>query len=171
MNEEIRIYVADLAAYNAGHLHGVWIDATDDISDMWGRIKDMLKTSPVDDAEEHAVHDYEGFNGYDLHEYESIEDIHQFACFIQEHGQLGAELLNYFCDDLPQAISALEDNYCGCFKSVADFAEDLTEQTTEIPKALEYYIDYEAMGRDMELNRDILTIELGFEDIHIFWNH
>jgi hypothetical protein len=27
MSDEIRIYVADLAAYNAGHLHGVWIDA------------------------------------------------------------------------------------------------------------------------------------------------
>ncbi len=28
MSAEIRIYVADLAAYNSGHLHGVWIDAT-----------------------------------------------------------------------------------------------------------------------------------------------
>ena len=27
MSEEIRIYVADLAAYNNGKLHGVWIDA------------------------------------------------------------------------------------------------------------------------------------------------
>ena len=30
MSEEIRIYVADLAAYNNGKLHGVWIDATQD---------------------------------------------------------------------------------------------------------------------------------------------
>ena len=29
MSAEIRIYVADLAAYNNGKLHGVWIDATD----------------------------------------------------------------------------------------------------------------------------------------------
>ncbi|WP_202940975.1 antirestriction protein ArdA [Alteromonas macleodii] len=28
MSEEISIYVADLAAYNNGILHGVWIDAT-----------------------------------------------------------------------------------------------------------------------------------------------
>ena len=27
MSEDIRIYVADLAAYNNGKLHGVWIDA------------------------------------------------------------------------------------------------------------------------------------------------
>ena len=29
-----RIYVADLAAYNAGRLHGVWIDATQDVEAM-----------------------------------------------------------------------------------------------------------------------------------------
>jgi hypothetical protein len=31
MDHEIRIYVADLAAYNNGKLHGVWINATDDM--------------------------------------------------------------------------------------------------------------------------------------------
>lgn len=31
MCDEIRIYVADLAAYNNGILHGVWIDACDDL--------------------------------------------------------------------------------------------------------------------------------------------
>jgi len=58
---EIRIYIADLAAYNNGILHGIWVDATLDIDDIWQQIKDMLKQSPVDDAEEIAIHDYEGF--------------------------------------------------------------------------------------------------------------
>ena len=42
MSEEIRIYVACLAAYNNGKLHGVWIDATDDIDDIQDQINDML---------------------------------------------------------------------------------------------------------------------------------
>ena len=45
MSEHIRIYVADLAAYNAGHLHGVWADATqelDDILAMTVRVNDYL---------------------------------------------------------------------------------------------------------------------------------
>lgn len=33
--ENPAIYVADLAAYNNGILHGVWIDATKDIADIW----------------------------------------------------------------------------------------------------------------------------------------
>ena len=37
MSDEIRIYVADLAAYNNGKLHGVWIDATSDLDDTSGR--------------------------------------------------------------------------------------------------------------------------------------
>lgn len=60
MSNEIRICVADLAAYNAGHLHGVWIDACDDIDDIWEQIKTMLADSPVENSEEYAIHDYEG---------------------------------------------------------------------------------------------------------------
>ncbi|MDQ0317767.1 antirestriction protein ArdA [Amorphus orientalis] len=42
----MRIYVADLAAYNNGILHGKWINATDDVADMSREISDMLKASP-----------------------------------------------------------------------------------------------------------------------------
>ena len=79
--------------------------------------------------------------------------------------------MNNFGGDLEQARTAAEENYCGCYKSLADFAEELTEDTTQIPENLAYYIDYERMGRDMELSGDIFTIETGYEDIHIFWNH
>ena len=60
---------------------------------------------------------------------------------------------------------------CGCYQSLADFAEELTEETTQIPENLAYYIDYERMGRDMELSGDVFTIETAFEEVHIFWNH
>lgn len=43
---EIRIYVACLAAYNNGHLHGCWIDACQDKDAVWNDIKSMLKDSP-----------------------------------------------------------------------------------------------------------------------------
>lgn len=56
MSEEIRIYVACLAAYNSGNLHGVWIDATADIDDIQDQINSMLESSPVEDAEEYAIH-------------------------------------------------------------------------------------------------------------------
>ncbi len=58
-----RIYIACLAAYNNGHLHGAWIDADQDADQIRDAIAAMLARSPVEDAEEYAIHDYEGFEG------------------------------------------------------------------------------------------------------------
>ncbi len=57
-NNTPRIYVACLASYNAGTLHGNWIDldGTEAIEDQ---ISGILKASPEEDAEEWAVHDNE----------------------------------------------------------------------------------------------------------------
>ncbi len=72
---------------------------------------------------------------------------------------------------MDDAKKATKENYCGCYKSLADYAEVLTEDLSQIPENLVFYIDYERMGRDMELSGDIYTIETSFEEIHIFWNH
>ena len=166
---EIRIYVACLAAYNDGYLHGRWIDATIGESAIWDEIKEVLKTSPIPEAEEHAIHDYEGFESLSISEYEGIESVCEKAQFIEEHGRLGAEVAEHF-SDLDTAIKALDEDYAGVYKSLAEFAEELTEQTTQIPDSLQYYIDYERMGLDLEVN-DVFTVELGNEEIHIFWSH
>lgn len=171
MNEEIRIYVADLAAYNNGRLHGVWINVCDDLDTIKTQINEMLATSPEGFSEEYAIHDYEGFGGYTLSEYEGIDAAHDIACFIAEYPDFGGELLNHFGGDLNDARTAAEENYCGCYKSLANYAQELTEETTQIPESIAYYIDYERMGRDMDLNGDVFTIEAGYETVHIFWNH
>jgi len=170
MSDKIRIYVADLAAYNAGYLHGVWIDACGELDDIKAQITEMLAASPENCAEEYAIHDYEGFGGYALGEYAGIETAHAMACFIAEYPDFGGELLNHFSGDLEEARIAAEENYCGCYHSLADYAEELTEQTAQIPENIVYYIDYERMGRDMELSGDVFTIEAGYEEVHIFWS-
>lgn len=169
MTNEIRIYVADLAAYNAGHLHGSWIDATLDVEDIQEQISSMLGCSPVEGAEEYAIHDYEGFDGYGVGEYEGIEAVHEIALFIEQHPAFGGALLNQV-SDLDEAKRAADENYCGCYKSLADYAEEVTEAATVIPEPLRNYIDYESMAQDMTLNGDLFTVEAGFEEVHIFWN-
>ncbi len=166
---EIRIYVACLAAYNNGILHGQWIDATQGKDYIWSVTKAMLKASPIKDAEEHAIHDYEGFEGANISEYEGFETVAEIAAFIEEHGVLGGKVLEYY-SDLESAKTALSNYYAGEYKTVADFAEEITGETTEIPENLRFYIDYEHMARDLEIN-DILALETGFEEIHIFWSH
>ncbi len=167
---ELKIYVACLASYNNGYLHGAWIDATDDLDDIQEQINKMLASGPIEDAEEYAIHDYEGFGSYRLSEYEGIQSVHEVACFIEEHGEIAAELLSHF-SSLDEAQKAVEESYAGCYESLADYAEELTTDTTTIPESLAYYIDYEKMGRDMELSGDVFTIETGYREVHVFWNH
>ena len=165
----IRIYVACLAAYNNGILHGAWINADQDEDAINWAIWDMLKVSPIEGAEEWAIHDYEGFEGANISEYEGIASVAEKAAFIGEHGMLGGAVLAHFCDDLDEARRALEDQYAGEYASLADFARELTEEQGGIPDHLAFYIDYEAMARDMEIN-DVFTVESGFDQVQVFWN-
>ena len=90
--DPIRIYVACLAAYNNGHLHGEWIEVTDEAS-IWEAVQAMLFTSPIEeDAEEWAIHDYEGFEGAQVGEYFSFASVVELADYIRERGALGAEV-------------------------------------------------------------------------------
>jgi antirestriction protein len=127
-----RIYVACLAAYNNGRLHGAWIDATQNVDEIQGEITKMLKASPEEGAEEYAIHDYEGFESASIEEYQSIESVIAIAAFIKEHGALGGKLLGYF-SNLDDAKTAIEENYAGEFDSLTDFARELTEESTAIP--------------------------------------
>lgn len=167
---ECRIYVACLAAYNAGRLHGRWIDAAQEGDAIETEVREMLAASPQPGAEEWAIHDYEGFGELRLSEFESFERIHALAVFIEEHEELGCAVLAHFSGDLEEAEAAFE-NYAGCYHSLADHAEELIEATTTIPDALRHYVDYDAMARDMELNGDLFTIETAHDEVHVFWSH
>ncbi len=167
---EPKIYVADLAAYNSGFLHGVWIDATDEPDDMFEQINTMLAASPVEDAEEFALHDYEGFGGFRLCEYTGINQAHEIACFIEQHGEVGGAVLCQWCGDLDAAQKAMDEDYCGRYTSLSDFAQEITEDTTAIPESLQYYIDYERMARDIEMSGDVYTIQTAHDEVHVFWN-
>ena len=167
MSNAIRIYVADLAAYNAGHLHGVWVDATQEFDEIHLKIAEMLEASPVLGAEEYAIHDFDGFEGYQPGEYASLEMVHQTACFIEENPELGGALLAYF-NDLQAARQAMDEGYQGCFASLADYAQDLTEQAMEVPQHLAAYIDYQAMACDLEYGGEVFTVETGYEQVHVF---
>lgn len=164
-----RIYVACLAAYNSGILHGRWIAATTP-DEVRLEVSAMLAESPVPGAEEWAIHDYEGLEGICLSEHATFDTVCELADFVAEHGALGAKLYSHFGNSLTEARAAFED-YAGQYKTAADFAEEMIRETgTEIPASLEYYIDWQALARDMALNGEILVIQTGFDEVHVFWS-
>ncbi len=171
MTDTPRIYVADLAAYNAGTLRGGWIDATSEPKEIQAKVQAMLAGSPEPIAKEGRIDDHEGFGGIDLSEWVSFEEVHEIVLLIEERGALGAELLSHWYHDVDEVRRLFDDGcYLGAFDNVVDYAQEITEETTEIPDHLQHYVDYASMARDMELNGEIFTIEFGHE-VHIFMNH
>lgn len=154
-----RIYVACLAAYNNATLHGEWLDADQEPDTLDEAVQQMLRRSPEPGAEEWAIHDYEGFSPYQLHEYESLADLSAVAQGIVEHGPVFAALLDHH-DNLDDTRKALSEDYCGSWRSLDEYVEDTMRDCHDIPDYLDYYIDWAAMGRDMETNGDLYTLEL-----------
>jgi hypothetical protein len=87
MADTPRVWIACLAAYNEGHLHGEWVDATD-VDEMNEAGARIIKTSPALLPEELAIHDYDGFGNLPstLGEYPSFETVARIGALIEEHG-------------------------------------------------------------------------------------
>ncbi|MBL3591770.1 MAG: antirestriction protein ArdA [gamma proteobacterium endosymbiont of Lamellibrachia anaximandri] len=65
-------------------------------------------------------------------------------------------LLDYL--NLDDALSRFDEVYLH-YGTAEDYAQEIIEETTEIPENLQYYIDYEAIARDMKINGEIIEIE------------
>lgn len=156
-----RIYVACLAAYNAGRLHGAWIDGDQSPEDIQSEVSDMLAVSPEPGAEEWAIHDYEGFGALRLSEWESFERVSAIAVGMAEHGPAFAAWLGYDDSRDPLDLQAFED-YLGEWDSLRDYAEDYADSAglyDAANKAGSPYItvDIDALERDLDI--ELYTVE------------
>ncbi len=168
-NLQPKIYVACLAAYNSGYLHGDWIDAHQDVNALYEEIKTMLLNSPIKDAEEWAIHDYSDFGGILIEESTNLEKIAELVDFLVNNDELSIAVLAHTYGDIDAARSLLEDCYHGEYKSEEDFAISLAQDTMEIPEHLDFYIDYEKMARDLFIN-DFFSIEVNHK-VYVFSYH
>lgn len=170
-----RVYIACLAAYNAGILHGEWVEVSPCPNEMREEISRILKASPEPDAEEWAIHDNEGFGSYHVSEHPNLEDLcdHVDAFYETRHD---CDLIDGVIADrncsAREAIEFIDEHYAGEWESVEHWAEDFLEETEgldKLPDHLRYYFDYSAYVRDKELNGEILTIPAG-KGVHVLWN-
>lgn len=169
-----RIYVACLASYNAGRLHGVYIDDLDmfDGDEVHERVQAMLATSPVEGAEEWAIHDHEGFGAYRVEESHSFEELCQVAKLIAEHGsEVASHALEHV--ELARASDYIADSYQGQHRSLADWAEQWLEDTgmmQEVPEWARYYIDTSAWARDANYNGEVYAVDSSHGGVHVFYS-
>ena len=166
LDDRPMIYVACLAAYNDGYLHGQWIDATQGEESVWEEIKAMLQASPIPEAEEWAIHDSSGFYNYEVGEGADIDKLCIIASMIYEadeedngKGYLMSHLINDY--GISGAEEQLKDHFYGEYDSDLDFAYEYIDDTCmleNVPKSVLMYFDYEAFARDIMIN-DFYSVE------------
>lgn len=162
-----RIYVACLASYNNGVLFGRWIDADMHSDDIQTDIETMLADSPAPDAEEWAIHDYEGFQGFDVGEWGDIDDLAETARLVIEHGSAYALYSANVGNDYANE-SDFQDSYCGEYESETAYAEGLADDLYgDLDNPLWPYFDYEKFARDLFCGGDYWSAEDG-SVVHVF---
>lgn len=138
----VRLYVACLASYNAGTLHGAWIEGEDleDLDCLKEAIEAVLEASPEPGAEEYAIHDHEGLPDFLAGEWPNLSDVVDY-CQQLTDCEDSAQHLAYrkVCENERRVMTredALE-SYVGWYESEADFVEDLYRNSFEVNSDLE----------------------------------
>ncbi len=161
------VFVRSLGDYNAGYLTGDWIDATLGEDHIADEIQSILKRSVTGPAEEWAIHDYQGFGGFNPHEYESIGRIAEVAAGIVEHGPAFGHWVQSIMDEADE-LSSFTERYRGHWKDLAEYAADMIDDLGMRPEELgvEWIrpfvsIDYEALGAHMSADLETIWADGG----------
>lgn len=173
---EPRIYVASLSDYNAGNLHGRWIDANQTAEEITAEVEEMLSESHEVTAEEWAIHDYEGFESFKLSEWETFENVAAMAAGLAEHGPAFAAYVDN--QGGMEYADGFEDSYCGEYASVEEFVDELIDEGVfggDVSKVADEHpgwIDVESIARDLVLGGDIWTADTdGGRGCFVFWSN
>jgi len=162
------IYVASLADYNNGILHGKWIDAAREPDEIQADIDALLANSREPNAEEWAIHDYEQFGRWRVNEHDSVEQVSRVAKNIAEHGYAYSAWADVF-DGEPASFDtdSFREAYLGHYDSVQEYIDQMVEEfgdTSELSKLPEHLLPYvrldtAAIARDMQLSGELATVD------------
>ena len=136
MIDDMQVYIANLGKYNEGELIGDWFSFPLDEEVIAERIGLNAE------YEEYAIHDTDNFP-MEISEYTSIEELNRI------YEQL-EELPDYMLDDLTD---------------LAYYLIDEEQVLGEIPSSLQNYIDYEAYGRDLDIEGTFIATNAGICEV------
>lgn len=166
----LKIYITNLKKYNEGLLIGEWVDlpiSDEELAAVFGRI------GIDEEHQEYFISDYESnINGLKVNEYEDINSLNDIAESIEDMNDLDMKIYRALLKngyDVIDAIDAMSDctYYDGCYdmEDVAiKYVQDLG-LLDEAPAILINYFDYEAFGRQMEIDGEFIFIENGYIEI------
>ena len=165
----LKINVTNLKKYNEGALVGEWVSLPHE------GLEEVLEKISNSGKDELFISDYEtDINGLKVAEYEDIlqlneiaEEINNFSddevialqAYLEQYNDIeqaleevrqGNYTIYYDCDDMSDVAYQVV-NDCGLFDGV--------------PEALKGYFDYEAYGRDIDINGTFIQIDNSFVEL------
>lgn len=169
------IYVASLSDYNNGVLHGTWMDAAREPQAIRADISAMLQRSRDPGAEEFAIHDYEQFGRWRVHEYDSIELVARIANGIAEHGDAFSAWAD-LNESEPERFNDFTEAYLGHYDSLQDYVDQMAndigyiDELAKLPEHLQSYVRFDttALARDMQLSGEVATVDDPLGGVWIF---
>lgn len=160
----LKIYVTNLSKYNEGVLVGEWVSLPCE------DIKEVLDKISNNDNDELFISDYEtDISGLKIGEYEDILQLNEIAEEIEEmrEDELIAfqAYLEQYANNMEQALEEVRQGnyriYYDC-----DNMEDVAYQVVNdcglldgVPEEVKIYFDYEAYGRDMDIEGTFIQID------------
>lgn len=164
---EMRIYIANLAAYTNGELVGEWVNLPCSNEELQEQIDSILEAwnDGFGPSEEWAIHDYE--LPFKISEYTNPFKVNEWAEIINNSG-IEEEVVKAILDNFPTVEDGLTIIENGEYRTwndcidMADVAYALyaeTGQLAELEKVISSsYIDWEAIGRDLEIEGTFLKV-------------
>ncbi|QIG58827.1 ArdA-like antirestriction protein [Gordonia phage DatBoi] len=175
------IWIADLAAYNAGHLVGEWVelDADTEAEDVYAKIKDICARGDEllrklnewsGPHEEFAIHDFEGFGPIKIGEYDPISAVlthvermgdepDKYFAYVEHHGEGyvdsydEADVIDTGQTTMRDVAYEVADEYLEQVRhmDIPGQYRHERDENDRITNWLACYFDYDALARDLEI--------------------
>jgi len=164
----MKIAVENWEMYNNGELMCKWFDTEiDSIDYVYEWCADYATENGYSDDLELFVADYEGDDLGAYRGSDSVEYAYEISEKIEalDDDEVTAVMLlleNGVVSDLDEAIEERNEIINTGETDMEEVAYNYANECMEIPKHLEFYIDYEKMGRDMEIEGNYYKDKEGY---------
>lgn len=181
----LKVFITNLGMYNEGILCGEWIELPieeEDLNEVLDKIKICHENEDGEEVkyydsvgnpyEEYFFTDFEtDIDGLTISEHMSFEDLNEMTEELEkldeEEQKVLSGLLKEAGYSYEEAISIIDNRqyniYYDCF-DMSDVAAQVVEQCgylDEMPEHLRNYFDYEAYGRDLEIEGHFIYLGEG----------
>lgn len=167
----LKIFISNLKEYNNGKIIGEWVSLPCE------GLEEVLNKISNNGNDELFISDYEtDISNLKISEYDDILQLNEIAEEIEEmrEDELIAfqAYLEQYANNMEQALEEVRQGnyriYYNC-----DNMEDVAYQVVNdcglldgVPEEVKIYFDYEAYGRDMEINGTFIQIDNSFVELY-----